>query len=130
MGRRRKTRKKILLRPPKKLPKIFTCPHCGATLVNVKIDKKAGKVVVTCGGCGLTAELNYVEGLLPVDYFNKFTDMYYQGLIQPKERVITISELAAESQEEEVEAEEVEGEGGAVEGTGEVAGEGEEEREA
>ncbi len=80
MGRRRKSRKKLLLKPKKTLPKIFTCPHCGAPLVNVKIDRKEGKVLVNCGNCGLEAEFNYIPGLLPpVDYFNKFVDLYYQA---------------------------------------------------
>ncbi|ADY01819.1 hypothetical protein VMUT_1615 [Vulcanisaeta moutnovskia 768-28] len=95
MGRRRKSRKKLLLRPKKTLPKIFTCPHCGAPLVNVKLDKKEGKVLVNCGNCGLEAEFNYIPGLLPVDYFNKFVDLYYQGQIKPKKEVtVSLSQLA------------------------------------
>ena len=94
MGRRRKTRKRILLKPPKKLPKVFTCPNCGSTTVNVKQDKKAGKVKVACGNCGLEATFDMVPGLLPVDYYNKFVDLYYQGQIAPKkEEIITLSEL-------------------------------------
>ncbi len=95
MGRRRKSRKKALLRPKKTLPKIFTCPHCGAPLVNVKLDKKEGKVLVNCGNCGLEAEFNYIPGLLPVDYFNKFVDLYYQGQIKPKKEVtVSLTQLA------------------------------------
>ncbi len=109
MGRRRKTRKRILLKPPKRLPKVFTCPNCGSTTVNVKQDKKAGKVKVACGSCGLEAEFDLVSGLMPVDYYNKFVDLYYQGLIKPKrEEVITLSELGsvAEGSEESVSEEE------------------------
>ncbi|MGC8543227.1 MAG: hypothetical protein ACP5NQ_04750 [Vulcanisaeta sp.] len=95
MGRRRKSRKKVLLKPKKTLPKIFTCPHCGAPLVNVKIDKREGKVLVNCGNCGLEAEFNYIPGLLPVDYFNKFVDLYYQGSIKPKKEVtVSLSQLS------------------------------------
>ena len=94
MGRRRKSRKKLMLKPKKTLPKIFTCPHCGAPLVNVKIDRKEGKVLVNCGNCGLEAEFNYIPGLLPVDYFNKFVDLYYQGQIKPKKEVtVSLSQL-------------------------------------
>jgi hypothetical protein len=35
MGRRKRKRK-VILRPRRMLPKIFTCPHCGAQLVTVK----------------------------------------------------------------------------------------------
>lgn len=94
MGRRRKSRKKALLRPKKTLPKIFTCPHCGAPLVNVKLNKKEGKVLVNCGNCELEAEFNYIPGLLPVDYFNKFVDLYYQGQIKPKKEVtVSLTQL-------------------------------------
>ncbi len=108
MGRRRKTRKRILLKPPKRLPKVFTCPNCGSTTVNVKQDKKAGKVKVICGNCGLEATFDIVPGLLPVDYYNKFIDLYYQGQIVPKkEEVVTLSELqtmVSETETEEVAA--------------------------
>ena len=98
MGRRRKSRKKLLLKPKKTLPKIFTCPHCGAPLVNVKIDRKEGKVLVNCGSCGLEAEFNYIPGLLPVDYFNKFVDLYYQGQIKPKKEVtVSLTQLATKT---------------------------------
>ncbi|WP_054856962.1 hypothetical protein [Vulcanisaeta sp. JCM 16159] len=98
MGRRRKSRKKLMLKPKKTLPKIFTCPHCGAPLVNVKIDKKEGKVLVNCGSCGLEAEFNYIPGLLPVDYFNKFVDLYYQGQIKPKREVtVSLTQLTTKS---------------------------------
>ena len=108
MGRRRKSRKKLMLKPKKTLPKIFTCPHCGAPLVNVKIDRKEGKVLVNCGNCGLEAEFNYIPGLLPVDYFNKFVDLYYQGQIKPKKEVtVSLSQLTTKtnpllSEEQEV----------------------------
>ena len=98
MGRRRKSRKKLMLKPKKTLPKIFTCPHCGAPLVNVKIDRKEGKVLVNCGNCGLEAEFNYIPGLLPVDYFNKFVDLYYQGQIKPKKEVtVSLSQLTTKA---------------------------------
>jgi len=100
MGRRRK-RKRIIVRPQKKLPKIFTCPNCGSTVVNVKQDKKNRKVRVVCGNCRLAAEFELVDGLLPVDYYNKFVDLYYEGVIKPqKEEVLTLEELKSEVGEE------------------------------
>ncbi|GEM_PF-130015 len=104
MGRRRKTRKRIIARPQKRLPKIFTCPNCGSTTVNVKQDKKAGKVKVVCGNCGLEAEFELIQGLMPVDYYNKFVDLYYQGQIVPKkEEVISLEQLQAMAGEETAE---------------------------
>ncbi|NPA69677.1 MAG: hypothetical protein GXO26_02635 [Crenarchaeota archaeon] len=101
MGRRRK-RKRLIVRPQKKLPKIFTCPNCGSVVVNVKQDKKKKKVKVICGNCGLEAEFELVEGLLPVDYYNKFVDLYYEGVIKPKkEEIVTLEQLSAESGTEE-----------------------------
>lgn len=95
MGRRRKTRKRRILKPPKKLPKIFTCPNCSSP-TNVVTNKKEGKVKVICGSCGLEAEFNLVDGLLPVDYYNKFVDLYYKGIIKPKKEVIvSLEELKA-----------------------------------
>jgi transcription elongation factor Elf1 len=132
MGRRRKSRKKVILKPKKTLPKIFTCPHCGAPVVNVKVDKKEGKVLVTCGNCGLEAEFNHIPGLLPVDYFNKFVDLYYQGVIKPKKEVtISLTQLmprASASLEEQGISEGLGEEGGLTEGgefEGEYGGEGE-----
>ncbi len=106
MGRRRK-RKRLIVRPQKKLPKIFTCPNCGSVVVNVKQDKKKKKVKVICGNCGLEAEFELVEGLLPVDYYNKFVDLYYEGVIKPKkEEIVTLEQLSGESGSEEESGEE------------------------
>ncbi len=50
--------------------------------------------------------MNFIPGYLPVDYFNKFIDMYYQGSIKPKKEVIiSVSELKEEVFEEIEEAE-------------------------
>ncbi|NPA23386.1 MAG: hypothetical protein GXO23_03720 [Crenarchaeota archaeon] len=100
MGRRRK-RKRVIARPQRRLPKIFTCPNCGSVVVNVKQDKKKKKVKVICGNCGLEAEFELVEGLLPVDYYNKFVDLYYEGAIKPKkEEIVTLEQLSSEESEE------------------------------
>ncbi len=88
MGRR-KVRRKLATKPAKKLPRIFQCPHCGMTSVNVILDKKEKQVRVICSNCGLEASFNVVEGYLPVDYFNKFADKYYAGgEIKPKKEGI------------------------------------------
>ncbi len=86
MGKRRKTRK-LIVRPKRRLPTIFQCPYCGSTAVNVVMDKKAGKVRVVCGVCGLEAYFDKVNGFLPVDYYNKFVDLFYAGQIKPAKQV-------------------------------------------
>lgn len=102
MGRRRKSRKKISLKPKKRLPKVFTCPNCGATVVNVSVNKRLGRVRVLCSNCGLEAELDFSYGFLPVDYFSKFVDLYYQGMIKPRrEAIISITKLTEDTDFEE-----------------------------
>jgi transcription elongation factor Elf1 len=87
MGRRRKSRRKIPLKPKKTLPRVFACPYCGSQLVNVRLNRRENKVLVSCGTCELEGEFNYIHGLLPVDYFNKFVDLYYQGIAKPKKEI-------------------------------------------
>jgi len=86
VGRRRKTRKKVVIKK-KTLPKIFTCPFCGSTSVTVKADKENGRVLVVCGVCNLRAELSYSPVKHNVDYYNSFVDLYYRGAIKPERRV-------------------------------------------
>ncbi|WP_291766998.1 hypothetical protein [Caldivirga sp. UBA161] len=86
MGKRRKTRK-LLVRPKKRLPTVFQCPYCGSVAVNVSVVKKENKVKVTCGVCGLEAVFDRVNGLLPVDYYNKFVDKYFAGELKPTRQV-------------------------------------------
>ncbi|MHA1208772.1 MAG: hypothetical protein ACTSRF_06010 [Candidatus Freyarchaeota archaeon] len=50
MGRRR--RRKVLRRPERKIPTIFTCPSCGEESVKVEINKNEGYAIVGCGACG------------------------------------------------------------------------------
>ncbi|MFN3804620.1 MAG: hypothetical protein ACK4SY_06155 [Pyrobaculum sp.] len=80
MGRR-KRRRKVILRPRKALPKIFTCPHCGAQLVSVK--KTEGGYLVICGGCGIRHEFEERKGWMGVDYYNAFIDLYLAGEVTP-----------------------------------------------
>ncbi|MFP3073597.1 MAG: hypothetical protein RXQ74_06550 [Caldivirga sp.] len=82
MGKRRKTRK-LLVRSKRRLPTVFQCPYCGSVAVNVSVSKKENKVKVVCGVCGLEAEFDRINGLLPVDYYNKFVDKYFAGELKP-----------------------------------------------
>ena len=78
MGKRRK-RRKVILKPKKTLPKIFTCPHCGAQLVSVK--KSEDGYLVICGNCGLSHIFHERPGWMSVDYYNAFVDLYLEGKI-------------------------------------------------
>jgi len=113
VGRRRKKyRKRLLLRPQRRLPTIFDCPNCGARMVSVTIDKKKrneeGKVlaIVTCGKCGLYAEMWVPAIYEPVDVYSKFLDGFLEGTIEYKfvkegEAEVSLSELAGEEGEGE-----------------------------
>ncbi len=79
MGKRRKSRKRVLLRPRKRIPKIFVCPNCGNTSVVVRRERDVVRVV--CGECGLTAEYELHPSKQAVDYYNVFVDDYYNGRI-------------------------------------------------
>lgn len=120
MGRRRrkKYRKLVLLKPPRLLPTVFECPHCGAKALSVEIRRKerneAGlvKAIIRCGSCGLYSELWVPELFQPVDVYSKFLDAYVEGKAEytftKRERVVAepageedIGESGGESEEEE-----------------------------
>jgi transcription elongation factor Elf1 len=75
MGRR-KSKRRIRVRPRRTLPKVFQCPRCGAVSVSVTVDKGEGLVHVVCASCGLAEDFEYREYLHPVDYYAKFLDAY------------------------------------------------------
>jgi len=122
--RRRKYRKPQLLRPVRRLPTVFECPHCGARAVSVEIRRKERnelgevKAIVRCGKCGLYAEMWVPEIFQPVDVYSRFLDAYLEGRINVEfrgpgggERELSIEELAAGGSE----GEEVERSGGGAE---------------
>lgn len=79
MGRRR--RRKEFRLPPRRLPKIFSCPNCGAQTVTVFLNKKSLNAVVKCGTCKIewkTIAKSYEE---KVDIYNKFVDLFMAGEI-------------------------------------------------
>ncbi len=86
--RRRKYRKPQLMRPLRRLPTVFECPHCGAKALTVEIRKKERneqglvKAVITCGNCCLYAEMWVPEIYQPVDVYSKFLDAYLEGTIE------------------------------------------------
>lgn len=80
MGRR-KSRRRIKLRPRRTLPKLFQCPRCGSVGVSVITDKNSRLAQVRCVTCGLSAEFEYREFYQPVDYYAKFLDVYESSLV-------------------------------------------------
>ena len=75
MGRR-KSKRRIRVRPRRTLPKVFQCPRCGSVSVGVSVDRSRGVVHVACSTCGLAADFEYREYLQPVDYYARFLDAY------------------------------------------------------
>ncbi len=82
MGRR-KRRRKIIVRK-RTLPKVFLCPNCGTQSVMVRITSgPSGRVAhVTCGRCGLSAEVPVRAVDKEVDAYCRFVDMFYAGAVQ------------------------------------------------
>ncbi len=74
MGRRR--RKKVVKIYKPKIPKIFTCPICGATALNITIDKKSRKAVAKCAECGLLWETEVKEYEEKIDIYHRLFDEY------------------------------------------------------
>lgn len=75
MGRRRR-RRKIVLRPKRKLPEVFQCPRCGYNTVGVTSNREAGTVTVRCSYCGLRYSFGLNPYLHPVDYYSRFLDRF------------------------------------------------------
>jgi len=75
MGRRRSRRRRIV-RPKRKLPSVFQCPSCGYVAVSVSINRGSGDVKVVCSHCGLSYSFEYNPYFQPVDYYSKFLDKF------------------------------------------------------
>lgn len=77
MGRRRRKR---LYKPVKRrIPRIFSCPRCGARTVVVSVTRGKTEATVTCGDCELawtTDRKSYEE---KVDVYSRFVDAVLQG---------------------------------------------------
>ncbi|MET1160765.1 MAG: hypothetical protein ABWW65_07385 [Thermoprotei archaeon] len=100
MGRRRKKYKRVIKRI-KKIPDIFQCPHCSTRTLSVKfqkIDVPGQKLaIITCGTCGLYAELQVPELYENVDVYAKFIDLYESGQISVQFRKPIEAEETGES---------------------------------
>lgn len=77
MGRRR--RRKEYRPPPRRLPKIYSCPNCGAQTVVVTIRKKDVIAIVKCGTCGIEWRTQLKPYEEKIDVYNRFVDMFMAG---------------------------------------------------
>ena len=85
MGRRKRRK---LIRPVRKtLPKIFTCPNCGAVSVRVIekehtiSDNKIYEYKVICGNCKKELLEKHEKKIETIDIYNKFVDRVMKGEI-------------------------------------------------
>jgi len=78
----KKYRKKLPLRPIRKIPKIFQCPNCGKKSIKIEIYDENNKARVSCGNCGINTEITIPPIFMDVDVYGKFIDMYYAGELQ------------------------------------------------
>lgn len=85
MGRRR--RRKVIHIMRKRLPKIFTCPNCGA--VSVRVVEKENNIngneiyeyKVVCGNCKKELSEKYEKKMEIIDIYNRFVDKVMKGEI-------------------------------------------------
>jgi len=75
MGGRK--RRKIIKKPPKRLPTVFACPNCGNKSISIEVKKGESKAVVKCGVCGIKAEVQISSIEDAVDAYGKFIDDFY-----------------------------------------------------
>jgi len=85
MGRR-KTRK-VIRRMPKRIPRVFRCPHCGEPSIIVEMDRAGMQAEVKCGRCQTKATIPIHRLSESVDVYAKFLDKYYEGAISPPKEV-------------------------------------------
>jgi transcription elongation factor Elf1 len=88
----RKKRRKLILKPRPKIPKMFECPRCGKVAVTVEI--KNGVASVKCGSCGLSDEFEVPPIFDAANAYAKFLDRYLEGKIEISKRVTTDSSEA------------------------------------
>ncbi len=90
MGRKRR---KIIRRPVRAPPKVFYCPSCGAHAVTV-VHSERYRARVACGNCGLTHEVPWLAGYMPVDAYSTWYDIV-TGRVSPDAVKAKIERLEA-----------------------------------
>ena len=64
----------------------YYCPKCRKELLQILADMK-NKEVFACCKCGLEQQLTYAPVFQPIDYYNKFRDLWKKqsyGIIKQK----------------------------------------------
>mgnify|MGYP001770644262 CR=1 FL=1 len=107
MGGRRK-RRKLILKPKPKIPKMFECPRCGRVMVTVKI--KDGVAEVKCGSCGLSDRFPVPPIYDEANAYATFLDRYLSGQVGETEE----AEQKETKAEEGSSTDETEGENGGL----------------
>jgi transcription elongation factor Elf1 len=77
MGRRK--RKKVVYKPVRRLPRVFSCPNCGHKTIKTRIEKDKSKAMVICGFCELEQQVEASQITEPVDAFGDFIDIYFKS---------------------------------------------------
>jgi len=89
MGRRSRKRYKKIVRPQKRLPKVFQCPVCGLPTLIIDLEtytaqdgSERKKASIKCMNpkCGLRAEMTDLPTIYSeVDVYSKFLDALDKG---------------------------------------------------
>jgi transcription elongation factor Elf1 len=92
MGRRSRKRYKKIVRPQRRLPKVFQCPSCGLPTLIIDLDTYTDEVgiekkraVIRCMNpkCGLRATLDNLPTIYSeVDVYSKFLDALDKGEVE------------------------------------------------
>ena len=70
------SRIKILVKEAKQMVNgPYFCPNCRKELMQILADVKKKEVYAVCK-CGLDQQLTYAPVFQPIDYYNKFRDIY------------------------------------------------------
>ena len=104
MGRRRR-RKTPNVRVQRRLPKIFTCPHCGKDAIRISYGRDRTFADVSCGACKIQTTLSINSLMEAVDIYGDFVDRFDSGAIKiepPKEEVEESNTIVKESAEETI----------------------------
>jgi transcription elongation factor Elf1 len=113
MGRKRR---KIIRRPPRRIPKVFYCPICNQQSVTV-VNVTAYSAEVSCGSCGTTHTVPWYRSSLPVDAYSTWYDIVTgrRRVEEVEAEVEKLRQLYESIPEEVIEAVAEEGSGEAVE---------------
>ncbi len=102
MGRKRR---KIIRRPPRRIPKVYYCPLCNQQSVTV-VNATAYSAEVSCGSCGTTHVVPWYRSSLPVDAYSTWYDVVTgrRGAEEVEAEVERLRQLYEGAPEEVIEA--------------------------